>query len=137
MKKLTTLLLTIIALSCNGQEPDLTGYTIGTYENNIAYRDSIIAVLEAKNKLQSELLEALVVEDRTDTITKMINDGNIQITLIKEASNVWVSIIDVDYRINTNFVNGVTQIILMEDLKSIASINADINRTNLGCYVNR
>lgn len=111
MKQITTILLTIIALSCSGQKPDTLAYypvqyvdsIINNYEQRIANFQSILDTYDET--------EISVV---SDTINFEVVDDRIKVEVTKEGHNVWIDLIDSDTIISMTYINYIRNVILSE-----------------------
>lgn len=112
MNKLTTLLLTIFALSCNAQEPDTLTYY------SVEHVDSLINRIE----FLESALNVNEVSVIADTFNLEIVDDRIKVEVNKIGYNVWVNVIDGYKRINSDYYNGVRSIMLMDSTHTVGSL---------------
>jgi hypothetical protein len=109
MKQITTILLTILALGCNAQEPHLA--------YSVEYVDSVINNYEQRiENFQSMLdtYDASELDRIADTLSVDVSDDRIKISLIKEGHNVWIDLIDQDTIISMTYLNYTRNVNLSE-----------------------
>ena len=148
MKKLTTILLTIFALACNGQEPDVSAYSTGLNSKMMdsvkaATIDSINNVYQTKIDSLNQRIDFLMnmaqsIPDliKADTLKLNLYDDNISIIVDKKGSNTWVDIIEGNNRLNADYVNGKNSIIIADSLTTIGSLSIDKTNKIGSSYVN-
>lgn len=137
MKKITTILLIIIAFGCNAQTPDTLAYFTPEYVDSLLYVSSGIeavndnlllenkVLLTANDSLNDVIKYLLSINDliiHKDTCSLTIIDDRLKVEIIKRSHDVWVNIIDGEKRINADYFNYERKVMLMDSTYTVGSI---------------
>lgn len=128
MKQITTIILAVLALACTAQEPDIECYSVG-------YVDSIKSEYELRIEILSSVLQSDVYETPEDSCILISDDGNIRAEIIKEGLNIWVNIIDGNKRINSDYINSESRVIIMNDSVTIGSLYINSDNTKGSSFI--
>lgn len=120
MKLKLLLISLVVATACSGQEPDTLFYFDEAVHNSIvAEMQSKIDSIQAEFFLYKSSTEEIVIRD---TFNLEIADDRIKIEIHKVNHNVWVDIIDGQKRINADYVDYQSKIVLMDSTDTVGRL---------------
>lgn len=130
MKTQFTIVLTILAFACQGQEPDIECYsedTVLVRENRIiqTYKlkiDSVINSMYSQGYVDNIMLTKDLKSVIADTFNFEIVDDRIKVKIDKKGHDIWIDLIDGSKRINADYINYTRSIMLMDSTYTVGSI---------------
>jgi len=127
MKQITTILLIILALGCNAQEPDVHTFSQSLLDSINISKQLEIDSLKARVSLLEIVLEESAKERiiDADTFYFELVDDRIKVEINKQGHNVWFNLIDGEYRINSDYINYETTIRLMSDTAQVIGVGLE------------
>ena len=127
MKQINTILLIILALGCNAQEPDMHTFSQRLIDSISTAKQSEIDSLKARVSLLEIVLEESEKEKivSADTFNFKIAGNNILIEIDKKGADMRFNLIDGDYRIYNDYFNSETTIRLMNDTTQVIGVGLE------------
>lgn len=120
MKKLTTItaiLLIILTLGCNAQEPQTIIKHLDSLNVVITEKDSIILDREVKISTLQLSLDTYNDSEITviaDTLNFEVSGDGIKVEVTKEGHNVWIDLTNQDTIISVTYLDYIRNVILSE-----------------------
>lgn len=132
MKKILVAFMFLGVVMCSATDPDIECYSVGyvdglktDYQSQIDSLKAIIAVLNDQTE----------IDVIADTFSFNMVDDRLKITVKKEGYKVWYTLIDGTKRINTDYIDYESSIMIMDTNYTVGSLNLNDDYTKGSAYV--